>query len=142
MWIIPNEMEQPLKKILTLMILLLVLISACKAGGPSTQLHVELNDFTIAPNQLTVPAGSEIQISIENKGAVVHDFYIMKFGAEVGDQFDEEDKSNAYWDAEVQPDDNVNLSFNAPEQPGTYQVVCGMPGHLQAGMIGTLTVVK
>ena len=137
-----NEMENPLKKILTLIVLLSALISACQAGGPSTHLNLELNDFTITPNQLTIPAGSEIQISIENKGAVVHDFYIMKLGMEVGEQFDEGDKPNAFWDAEVQPDDNVNLSFTAPDQPGTYQIVCGMPGHLQAGMIGTLTVVK
>lgn len=137
-----NEKEISLKKILTLMVLLSVLISACKAGGPSSRLHVELSDFAITPNQFTIPAGSEIQISIENKGAVVHDFYIMKLGIDVGDKFDEDDKSNAYWDAEVQPDNNVNLSFSAPDQSGTYQIVCGMPGHLQAGMVGTLEVVK
>jgi len=131
-----------LKKILILIILLSVLMSACQAGGPSTKLQVELNDFTITPNQLTIPAGSEIQISIANNGAVVHDFYIMKFGMEVGDKFDEEDKANAYWDAEVQSDSSVDLSFTAPDQPGTYQIVCGMPGHLQAGMVGTLVVVK
>ncbi|MDL1944781.1 hypothetical protein FBQ99_20840, partial [Chloroflexi bacterium CFX2] len=38
--------------------------------------------------------------------------------------------------------ESVELSFTAPDQPGTYQIVCGMPGHLQAGMVGTLEVVK
>lgn len=131
-----------MKKILVLMILLSVSISACRTKVPSTQINIELNDFTITPNQLTVPAGANIQISIANTGVVVHDFYIMKFGIEIGEKFDEEDKPNAYWEAEVQSDDTVTLNFIAPDQPGIYQIVCGMPGHLQAGMVGTLEVVK
>ena len=131
-----------MKKILVVMILFSVFTSACQAGRPSTKLGVELNDFTITPNQLTLPAGSEIKISITNKGSVMHDFYIMKFGVDVGEKFDEEDKLNAYWEAEVQPDDTLELRFVAPDEPGTYQIVCGMPGHLQAGMVGTLRIVK
>lgn len=138
----PNEKETTLKRILVLAILVSVFISACQANGPSSKLDVELNDFTITPNQLTVPAGSEIQINITNKGVVVHDFYIMKFGIQVGEKFDEEDKTNAYWEAEVKPDDTAGLSFVAPDQLGTYQIVCGMPGHLQAGMVGILEVVR
>ena len=30
----------------------------------------------------------------------------------------------------VQPDDSVDLIFTVPDQLGTYQIVCGMPGHL------------
>ncbi len=131
-----------LKKIIFLLILLSVFLSACQTGRPSTQLNVELNDFVITPNQLAVPAGSEIQIRIANRGAVVHNFYIMKFGVEVGKEFDEEDISGAYWEAEIQPDDTATFTFTSPDQPGVYQVICGVPGHLQAGMVGMLEVVK
>lgn len=124
------------------LLLLLVFLSACQAGGPSTQLNIELNDFSITPNQLAVPAGSEIQVRITNKGVVVHNFYIMQYGVNVGDMFDEEDIASAYWEAEVQPDDTATFNFKAPDQSGTYQIVCGMPGHLQAGMVGTLEVVR
>jgi len=128
-----------LKKILFLLIL--IFLSACQSGGPSSRLRVELSDFSISPNQLSVPAGAEIQIRVANKGTVEHNFYIMQYGVDVGDMFDEEDIAHAYWDANVQPDDSVDLSFTAPDQPGIYQIVCGMPGHLQAGMVGTLEVV-
>lgn len=131
-----------LKKITVLLLLLSVLLSACQADGPSTQLNVELNDFAITPNQLAVPAGSEIQVRITNTGVVVHNFYMMKYGVDVGEQFDEDDISNAYWDAEVQQDDTATFSFTAPDQPGIYQIVCGMPGHLQAGMVGTLEIIR
>lgn len=130
------------KKITFLLILLSIFLSACQTGGPSTQLNVELNDFAITPNQLAVPAGSEIQVRITNTGVVVHNFYIMKYGVDVGEQFDEDDISNAYWDAEVQQDDTATFSFTAPDQPGIYQIVCGMPGHLQAGMVGTLEIIR
>lgn len=131
-----------LKKRYFLFSLALVFLSACQSSGPSTRLTVELNDFSITPTQLSVPAGSEIQINVANKGTVEHNFYIMQYGVDVGDMFDEEDIANAYWDVDVQPDVSVDLSFTAPDQPGTYQIVCGMPGHLQAGMVGTLEVVK
>ena len=129
-----------LKKSIALLIL--VFLTACKSGGSSTKLTVELSDFSITPNQLSVPASAEIQIRVANQGTVEHNFYIMQYGMDVGDMFDEEDIANAYWDVEVQPDDSVDLIFTAPDQPGTYQIVCGMPGHLQAGMVGTLVVVN
>ena len=126
----------------SIVLLILVFLTACKSGGSSTKLTVELSDFSITPNQLSVPASAEIQIRVANQGTVEHNFYIMQYGMDVGDMFDEEDIANAYWDVEVQPDDSVTLNFTAPDQPGIYQIVCGLPGHLQSGMVGTLEVVK
>ena len=126
----------------SIVLLILVFLTACQSGASSTKLTVELSDFSITPNQLSVPASAEIQIRVANQGTVEHNFYIMQYGMDVGDMFDEEDIANAYWDVEVQPDDSVDLIFTAPDQPGTYQIVCGMPGHLQAGMVGTLVVVN
>ena len=126
----------------SIVLLILVFLTACQSGGSSSKLTVELSDFSITPNQLSVPASAEIQIRVANQGTVEHNFYIMQYGMDVGDMFDEEDIANAYWDVEVQPDDSVDLIFTAPDQPGTYQIVCGMPGHLQAGMVGTLVVVN
>ena len=126
----------------SIVLLILVFLTACKSGGSSTKLTVELSDFSITPNQLSVPASAEIQIRVANQGTVEHNFYIMQYGMDVGDMFDEEDIVNAYWHVEVQPDDSVTLNFTAPDQPGIYQIVCGLPGHLQSGMVGTLEVVK
>ena len=131
-----------LKKIIFPFMLVLVFLSACQSSRTSTRLIVELSDFSISPTQLSVPASTEIQIKVANKGTVEHNFYIMRYGVDVGDMFNEEDIANAYWDVDVQPDDTVDLTFTAPDQPGTYQIVCGMPGHLQAGMVGILEVVK
>ena len=32
------------------------------------------------------------------------------------------------------------VTFTAPEEPGDYEYICTFPGHLAAGMKGTLTV--
>lgn len=131
-----------MKKIVFVVMLLSILVAACQADGPSTQLTIELNDFSITPNMLEVPAGSEIQVKVTNHGSMVHNFYIMKYSADVGEMFDEEDIANAYWEVEVQPDDTLKSTLNTPDQPGIYQIVCGIPGHLQSGMVGTLEVVE
>jgi uncharacterized cupredoxin-like copper-binding protein len=121
---------------------MLIFLSACQSTGLSSKLKVELNDFSISPNQLSVPAGAKVQFKVVNNGTVEHNFYVMQYGVDIGDSFNEEDIANAYWVADAQPGESVDISFAAPDQPGIYQIVCGMPGHLQAGMVGTLEVTK
>jgi uncharacterized cupredoxin-like copper-binding protein len=116
-------------------------MAACGAGGSSTSLKVDMMEFMFNPAELTVPAGQEITLELANTGAVVHDFIIMKFGTNVGTDFDEEDEPNVYWKAELQPGNSGTFTFAAPEQPGEYQIVCGIPGHYIAGMAGKLVVV-
>ena len=118
------------------------ILSACRAGGPSKTIQVKLSDFAITPNQFTVSTDTEVAISVTNNGIVEHDFNIMKFGVDIGEKFDDEDRGNIIWELEVQPGEAETKTFTVPEQSGIYQVVCAMPGHLQAGMLGTLEVVK
>jgi len=116
-------------------------LAACGGGGPSTNLSVDMVEFTFTPADFTVPAGQEITLELRNNGAVVHDFIIMNLGAEVGQDFGEEDVPNVYWKAELGPGTSNTYTFTAPSQPGEYQVVCGTPGHYLAGMLAKLTVV-
>lgn len=126
---------------LPLILLLAVFLAACANSAPSTDIHIALTDFQFSPARFTVPAGAEITVTATHDGAVVHDFIIMNYGAEVGDKFDEDDRVNIYWELKVRPNGTETASFAAPVQPGVYQILCGTPGHLQAGMVGTLTVV-
>jgi uncharacterized cupredoxin-like copper-binding protein len=71
-----------------------------------------------------------------------HNFIIMKYATDAGDMFDELDQDNIFWEIDLQPGESETVRFTAPEQPGTYQIICGMPGHLQSGMIGKLTVAE
>ena len=66
---------------------------------------------------------------------------IFNLGTDAGDVFGDEDEANIYWEVEVQPGQSATTTFTAPSEPGEYYVTCGIEGHLEAGMIGSLTVV-
>lgn len=38
--------------------------------------------------------------------------------------------------------ETVEVTFTAPEEPGTYEYICTFPGHFSGGMKGVLTVNK
>jgi uncharacterized cupredoxin-like copper-binding protein len=120
-----------------------MLLAACGGtASPATELDVTLTDFQFAPSSFTVPAGKEITLNARNSGAVIHNFIIMNLSEAAGPEFDERDLPNVYWKLEIPAGGNASAVFTAPEQPGEYQIVCNIPGHLQAGMVGTLTVVE
>lgn len=115
-------------------------LTACGQSGLSTRITFTMIDFAFNPNEFTVPAGEEITLNITHNGTMEHDFIIMKYATDAGKKFDKEDKVNVFWEVALQPGDSETVVFTAPTQPGTYQVICGMPGHLQSGMIGELIV--
>ena len=132
-----------MKKILTLIIMTFaVTLTACGASGSSTKINFTMTDFAFSPGEFTIPAGQEITLHIAHDGTVEHNFIVMKYGTDAGEMFDEADKANVLWEMDLQPGDSKTVVFNAPEQPGTYQIICGMPGHLQSGMVGKLIVTE
>lgn len=130
------------KSIYILLILLTLALAACQSGGPSTKLNVEMTDFAFTPNHFTVPAGQQITVNIAHHGIVVHEFIIMKPGTNAGGHFDEDDLPNVYKSVDVPPGHSQSFTFIAPNEPGDYQVVCGIAGHIESGMTATLTVVE
>jgi len=115
--------------------------AACGSSGPSTNLKLNMTDFTFEPTDFTIPAGQEITLTVSNFGAIEHEYVIFKYGTDAGSSFGDDDLDNIYWEVEVPPGDSVTEIFTAPDEPGEYYVTCGILGHLQAGMIGKLIVV-
>ena len=82
----------------------------------------------------------EISFSGRNNGAVTHDFVILKQGADIGESFGTEDEANVFWEIQIPAGQTADATFTAPADPGEYQVLCGIPGHYQAGMVAKLAV--
>ena len=130
------------KLLVSLMMIAVWALSACGSSGPSNNLRFTMNDFAFEPNEFTVPAGEEITVHVTHHGTMEHNFIIMNYGTDAGEIFDDEDKGNVFWEVDLQPGESETVVFTAPVEPGVYQIICGMPGHLQSGMIGKLTVTE
>jgi uncharacterized cupredoxin-like copper-binding protein len=119
----------------------IVLASCGGTPAPTTEIDLTVTDFQFSPNSFRVPAGKEITLNTSNSGAALHNLIIMSLGKKAGAEFGEEDLPNIYWKLEMPPGDNSSTTFTAPKEPGDYEIVCSIPGHIQAGMHGNMRVV-
>ena len=127
--------------------LVAVACSSLPASAPATTLAVEVNEFAYAPAALEVPAGQPVELVLTNSGTLEHDFSIVEIplvnGASSNGGMDHEMGAT-----EAQPDLHVaaaagqsaTLKFT-PSKSGTYEFICTVEGHKEAGMVGTLVVV-
>jgi nitrite reductase (NO-forming) len=91
------------------------------AGGGAITLNAI--DINWEQKELSIPASTDTTITVVNKGVLQHDFVIDALQV----------KSDL-----LNGGDSADVTINAPA--GTYEYYCSVPGHKEAGMVGTLTV--
>jgi uncharacterized cupredoxin-like copper-binding protein len=139
-----------LRKVFFILILA-TLLTGCAGAGISqaaTELTVQASDFAYSPASITVPAGEPVTLTLNNTGAVEHDFVVDKInvtdveasdsGPAMHHQMGEASEYDLHFFAG--PGDTAVLKFTALD-PGTYEVFCSIEGHKEAGMVGKLIVV-
>jgi plastocyanin len=96
------------------------------AASPAGEaIHVQMLDtMRFEPDTITVSAGEEVTIELENAGAIMHNFSITE----------------ANVDQDLDGRQSETFTFTAPSEPGEYKIFCDVPGHEQAGMVATLVV--
>ena len=131
-----------MKRALTVTFLVLVLsLSLTACGSKGSTINVTISDFAYSPATFTVPAGAEVTLNAKNTGATEHEFAIMEKGYNVVPPFGDKDESHILWELdEIGPGTTKSGTFTAPKDPGTYEVICGLAGHIEKGMVGTLVV--
>jgi uncharacterized cupredoxin-like copper-binding protein len=113
-------------------------------GGGDSSIEATMQEFEFTPTDWTVAAGEEITVDLTNDGAIEHEWVILQDGvtidseSELPETEDELLADFVYWEDEVEPGDSKTLTFTAPAA-GTYQVICAIPEHFDAGMEGELT---
>ncbi len=131
-----------MKKILigSMIVLALALVlSAC--GSNKTTLNVSTTDTGYDSKTYTVPAGAEVTLNMTNNGSIEHEFAILKLGEHVTPPFGDKDEDKIYWELDgVDAGETKSDTFTAPAEPGEYDVICGIPGHIELGMVATLIV--
>jgi plastocyanin len=84
---------------------------------------IDLVDIAFQPNAITIPANQDVTIGLTDDGISPHNFNI--------------DALNVH-STTLASGGTETVTISAA--PGTYQFYCNIPGHKEAGMVGTLTV--
>jgi uncharacterized cupredoxin-like copper-binding protein len=95
---------------------------AAAPGKPRGPVIV-LVDVAFSPRGFSIPANAPTVVTLVNRGAVAHNFTIDELNVRSGD---------------LRPGQATTVTVDAPA--GAYAYYCAIPGHRQAGMVGTLTV--
>lgn len=133
-----------LKKILP--VLLVIVLSACGGGSAQTSnVTVTMTEFGFEPNVIEVKAGIPVELTLINAGAIEHDFVIEVIPVQdvstQGMEADHMSGDHSEYDlhSATAAGNTSTLVFTATE-PGTYKIICSVPGHFDAGMTGELIV--
>jgi len=131
-----------MKKIFASTVLVLALsliLTAC--GSNKAVLNVTATDTGYDSKTYTVSAGTEVTLNLTNNGAIEHEFAILKKGEHVIPPFGEKDEDKILWELDgVAAGTTKSDTFTAPTEPGEYDIICGIPGHIELGMVATLIV--
>lgn len=114
-----------------LMIVSLLVISCTGGTEPEDASPAELEISVVAsewkyePADIQAPVGKTVRLVLENKGAIQHNIAIKELAFVV--------------DAGPKQTRGKNLTL---KKAGEYRLICSLPGHAEAGMVGTLTVTE
>jgi len=102
----------------------MIVLAACSSGStPSEGLTVRASEFRFTPETIALKVGEPAQLTVTNVGNVQHTFTI--------------------------PDLEVNLILASgqtltadftPTESGSFELLCTVPGHKEAGMVATVEV--
>jgi len=114
------------------------ILAACGGGaGTATELTVDMTDLMFNPASLEATAG-QINFNLSNSGAVEHNFLVLKLGATYTTSADVKPE-DILFEAKLAAGESGKFSVTLAEA-GEYPVICTVPGHLEAGMVGKLVV--
>jgi uncharacterized cupredoxin-like copper-binding protein len=136
-----EKMQRRTVTLIEVSLLFVVIAGACggSAGTGSAEISVSMAEFSFTPSIVSAPAGAEITLNLTNNGTVDHSWVLMQAGYTAEPPFSDADQSHVLQEFTLSPGEQQTATFTAPSDPGKYQVVCSLPGHLEAGMQGTFT---
>jgi uncharacterized cupredoxin-like copper-binding protein len=127
--------------ILSAILIAALVLTACSSGGSSggTSITVTTTEFAFDPSNVTIPAGATVNLTLKNTGTVEHTWVVLKQGVRVTTATGL-DPASIFFSSKVEAGQSASFTFTAPATAGDYEIICDLPGHLEGGMKGTLTV--
>ncbi len=97
--------------------------SAHEVLDGAEEIRIVANEFGFEPASLHLHEGEAVNIVFVNEGVVEHEIELEAFGLHL----------------HAEPGETVTAGF-VPDQAGTFEFGCFVPGHYDAGMAGELIV--
>jgi len=121
-------MPRNLFAIVTLTLIVVLAGTACQsklaAASAAVTVTIATTEFKFTPDTITVHMGERVQVTLDNtKGTLKHDLYQPELNIH----------------AEVEAGKKAIFEFT-PNKAGTFDLICDVPGHKEAGMVGKLVV--
>ena len=118
------------------------LLVGCGAGNShgtdATSITVIATEFGFNPSGVNVAAAHDVSITLENPGAVEHEWVVLNAGTNIDSETDFDESQVLFRLSPVAAGETASNSFNLAA--GSYQIICSIDRHFAAGMKGTLTV--
>jgi plastocyanin len=117
-----------------LMVFMLAFVAACNGddddadvaddNGNGDSVTVEAPDMSFDPDEISASAGQDLEVTLDNTDGQTHTFTL-----------DEAD-----FEIEAAGGESETGTLTVPDEAGDYEFYCAVPGHREAGQVGTLTV--
>ncbi|MDH5422810.1 MAG: cupredoxin domain-containing protein [Acidimicrobiia bacterium] len=92
-------------------------------AGPQ-MITLAAKEFSFSPSSTEFVGGHEVTIRLENSGLIPHNIRIDGLDVFV----------------EAEPGGVAEVTFVAPDTPGSFSYICDIPGHADGGMVGEFVV--
>ena len=114
------------------------------AEAPASNATIQMGEFFFKPKDVTVSSG-KVTITAPNIGKAEHELVLLKTNVDPANlktekdgEVIEEDYSGPGEIPDVESGETGKTTLNL--KPGTYAMICNLPGHYKAGMYGSVTV--
>jgi nitrite reductase (NO-forming) len=94
------------------------------ANSAPTSITITASEFKFSPSSAQVPLGQKVNVTLKNTGVVEHDITVPAAGFSLA----------------ARPGQTATGEFTFTTA-GVFEMICSVPGHKEAGMKGSLTVV-
>ena len=118
-----------------IIILSVGMVTACSSSDSNSNIvdpneiritsGIDGEEFFFNPETIQVNVSETVKLVFDNKGTIAHDFEIPDLEVVI-------QTTNAGNTGEI--------TFVAPSVAGSYDFICSIPGHKEAGMVGKLIV--
>jgi uncharacterized cupredoxin-like copper-binding protein len=136
------------RAILTGLVGLMVLASACSGASPSpsaggTAITATLKEYSIELSAATAPAGP-VTFTVTNSGTMIHEFVVLKTDTQAADlpltndEVTEDDYTSMGEVADLEA--AASGTMTATLAAGHYAIICNLAGHVRQGMAIDFTV--